>query len=201
MEPSLVLRHGTGPAAVFLACAVSGLLVPVPDDFPVLVAGWQIAEGHAAAAPTSVAALAGVLLRDLLAFSLGVGLRRLGRHQRVSALAASGRWRMAAGLVERFGHRALLLARFAIGLRVPLYVAAGLSGDGYRRFARVEGVGLALTVPPTLWLGWRYGQGSVAWLERHLTERPLLSAGAALATLALLAWTWRLARERVAATR
>ena len=195
MDPSVVFRYGTGPAAVFLACVLSGLGWPVPDDFPLLVAGWQIQAGEVPLWPTSIAAFAGVFLRDLLAFSIGYWVRRIGHHPRLAFLHSSARFQRVEGIVERFGHRAIWFARFAVGLRVPLYIASGLAGDSYRRMLAINVPGLLLTVPVTLWLGWRYGEASVTWLVSHLTQRPIFSSVVLLVTLALLGSAWKLARS------
>ncbi len=195
MDPSLVFRHGTGPAAIFLACAISGLGWPVPDDFPVLVAGWQSQAGEIPLWPSAMAAFAGVFLRDTLAFSIGYWIRRVGHHPRFAFLQRSARFRQVDRVVERFGQRAIWFARFAVGLRVPLYVASGLSGDSYRRYLSINVPGLLLTVPLTFWLGWRYGEASVTWLIRHLTQRPIFSSVTLLVTLGLLYSAWKLARS------
>lgn len=195
MDPSVVFRYGTGPAAIFLACTLSGLGIPIPDDFPLLVAGWQIQAGEVPLWPTSLAAFAGVFLRDLLAFSIGYWIRRVGHHPRLAFLRRSKRFRQVERLVERFGHRAIWFARFAVGLRVPLYVASGLAGDSYRRMLAINTPGLLVTVPLTIWLGWRFGEDSVRWLVRHLTERPVFSSVVLLITLSLLWSAWKLARS------
>jgi membrane-associated protein len=195
VDPSAIFRYGTGPAAIFLACALSGLGIPIPDDFPLLVAGWQIEAGELHFWPTAVAAFLGVFVRDTAAFGIGWSLRRAGHHPRLAVLQRSPRFQRVEGLVERFGHRAIWFARFAVGLRVPLYVASGLSGDSFRRFFSINLPGLLLTVPVTIWLGWRYGEASVDWLVRHLTQRPIFSSVVLLITLGLLWSTWRLAKS------
>jgi membrane protein DedA with SNARE-associated domain len=194
MDPSVVFRYGTGPAAIFLACTLSGLGLPVPDDFPLLVAGWQVQAGEIPLWSTCIAAFVGVFLRDTLAFSIGYWLRRLGHHPRLAFLHRSARFRQVEHIVERFGHRALWFARYAIGLKVPLYIAAGLSGDSYRRLFAINVPGLLLTVPLTIWLGWRYGEASVTWLVRHLTQRPIFSSVVVLVTLGLLYSAWKVAK-------
>jgi len=194
VDPSSILRYGSGPGAVFLACALSGLGIPVPDDFPLLVAGWEVSAGVSPPWPTFLAGFAGVFVRDLTAFSVGYWLRRLGHLPQLARVRRSRRIAKVEGLVERFGHRSLWFARYAVGLRVPLYVAAGLSGDSYRRMLAINLPGLLLTVPLTLWLGWRYGEASVLWLLRHLTMRPLVAGGVLLVTVALAVWAWRLTR-------
>jgi membrane protein DedA with SNARE-associated domain len=195
VDPASIFRYGTGPAAVFLACMLSGLGIPVPDDFPLLMAGWQIQVGEVALWPTSLAAFAGVFLRDLLAFSIGYWVRRVGHHPRMAFLHRSTRFRQVERLVERFGHRAIWFARFAVGLRVPLYIASGLAGDSYRRMIAINLPWLLLTVPLTIWLGWRYGEASITWLVRHLTQRPIFSSAVLLITLGLLWSAWRLAKS------
>jgi len=195
VDPAVFFRYGTSPLAVFLACALAGLGIPVPDDFPLLVAGWQIHAGEMPLWSTCAAAFSGVFLRDLMAFSIGYWIRRLGQHPRLDWLTSTRRFRMIEGLVERFGHRSIWFARFAIGLRVPLYVASGLAGDSYRRMLAINIPGLILTVPLTIWIGWRYGEDSVSWLVRHLVRRPVFSSVVLVITLALLWSAWKLARN------
>ena len=56
---------------LFLACLVSGILVPVPEDVALLVAGWQMHEGGLPVVSGALAGFFGTFARDTLAFSAG----------------------------------------------------------------------------------------------------------------------------------
>jgi membrane-associated protein len=147
------------PLALFLACLVSGILVPLPEDVALLVAGWRVQTGELTLAHALMAGVAGTLGRDLLAFGLGAVLGpRIERHPRVRRLLGEARLARAHALFERHGSRTLFLTRFAMGLRAPLYFVGGSLGFPLRRFLLLDIVGLAITVPITLFLGHTFGE-------------------------------------------
>jgi len=60
---------------------------------------------------------------------------------------------------------------------------------------RINTPGIFVTVPLTLWLGWRYGEAAVDFLLLHAVERPVLTVIATLAVAGLLVWAWRRSAE------
>ncbi len=196
MEESGALYVGTGPLALFWACALSGLGFPWPDELPLLVAGWQLRRGALSPYATCLAGFVGVFLRDLAAFSLGRWMRHGGvGSARLERLLGRSRMERLRRLVERFGRRALYFARYAVGFKVPLFIASGLAGDSYGRMLRINTPGILVTVPLTLWLGWRYGEAAVDFLLLHVVERPILTVAATLIVTGLLVWAWRRSAE------
>ncbi len=147
-----------GLASVFLVCVFCGIGLPFPEDLPLLLAGWQIRDGHLPAVATCCVALLAVFIRDCLAFSLG-HLARKGMESTLLSRLADSRllqWMLARAGGSGWG--LLLIARVAAGIRVPVFLAAGLSGVSYGRFMVVEAVGVTAMVPATLWLGWYLGE-------------------------------------------
>jgi len=178
--------------ALFTSCLVSGVLVPVPEDVPLLLAGLAVARGEM---PLTVAMLAGglgTLGRDVAVFGAG---RLAG--PRVRAFV-DGRPRLARA-VGRLQARSVrqregivFLTRFAIGARAPLFFAAGLLGVGGSRFLLLDVLGLAITTPLCLFAGMRYGDASVALLQEMLAhQRPVLVAVACGLGAGWLARGWR----------
>lgn len=148
---------------LFLACLVSGILVPVPEDVALLVAGWQMHEGGLPVVSGALAGFFGTFARDTLAFSAG-RMALAGIH-RTTFLA---RWldtprlaRMRHALAER-GDPLLFFTRFAIGFRSGLYFAAGSTGRPLARFLLLDAIGLLITTPLCLWLGWTFGPDAEA---------------------------------------
>ncbi len=189
---------GGSAIALFFACLVSGLLVPLPEDVGLLVAGWRIHEGELPLVPALVAGFAGTLGRDLVAFGLGALVGpRLERLPLVRRVLGEARLARAHALFERHGRRTLFLTRFAIGLRAPLYFVGGSLGFPLRRFLLVDAVGLVLTVPLTLWLGHTFGADAARAVEAGLAHQRVVLA----TTLAgVLAW-WAIGARRRAAVR
>ncbi len=183
----------SGPLALFFACLVSGLLVPLPEDVALLVAGWQLRAGDLTLTDALVAGFVGTLGRDLIAFGLGTLVGpRLERLPLVRRALGEARLARAHALFEHHGSRMLFLTRFAVGLRAPLYFVGGSLAFPLRRFLLVDALGLALTVPLTLWLGSAFGEDAAAGLKVALAHQRVVVS---LVVLAALTW-WLVQRLR-----
>ncbi len=190
-------------SSLWVACATSGILVPVPEDLPLVWAGIQVGDGVWSAAPTVLVALLGVACRDLLAWSAG---RVFG-----AVLLDEGRGRVwmgrknvawARGIVDRHGASAVLMGRFFVGFRAPVFAVAGAMGVPLRLFVLYDGVGLLIAVPLAVSLGYAFGHpvlallvAALAWARTWLV--PLTLVGLAV-TLATLQWRRSASRRQAA---
>lgn len=181
-----------GPFALFLACAASGLVMPVPEDVAILVAGWQVEQGTLAPLPAFAAALTGTLTRDTLAFLVGrVVADRLAESRFARRFGLGRVLRLRERMAERAA-RAVFWARFAIGVRSILYFVGGTLDISFRRFLVLDLLGLLITTPLLLGLGGRYGTAATAWLTGALVHQQAL-----LGTLTFLGVAaWLLSRYR-----
>lgn len=187
-----------GPFALFVTCLVSGLLVPLPEDVALLVAGWKVREGDLTLSAALAAGFAGTLCRDLVAFGLGSVIGpRLERLPLVRRALGEARLARAHALFERHGPRMLFFTRFAVGLRAPLYFVGGSLAFPVRRFLVLDALGLALTVPLTLWLGNTFGEDAAAALTVALSHQRAVFG--LLVVAGLSAWLVRRARTRARA--
>lgn len=167
----------TGPVALLLACLVSGILVPVPEDVALLVAGWQVREGTLSPGGAVIAGLLGTFGRDALAFSAGrLAVRGARRWAPLARLLESRRVRRLRERLDARGDTLLFAARFMVGVRAPLYFAGGTTDRPFRRFALYDLVGLTVTTPLLLGLGWRWGPEAAAWLQVALGHQRLVLA-------------------------
>jgi membrane protein DedA with SNARE-associated domain len=186
---------GEGPAALFFACLVSGILVPLPEDVALLVAGWQVGKGDLAVGPALLAGVAGTLARDLIAFGLGAVVGpRLERLPAVHRFIGEARLARAHALFEKHGRGMLFWTRFAVGLRAPLYFAGGSLGFPLRRFLGLDLVGLAVSVPLTLWMGQAWGEEAAIWLKAALSHQRIVLT--TIVTAATLYTLWRFRGSR-----
>jgi len=72
--------------------------------------------------------------------------------------------------VRRRGARAILLARFLVGLRGPVYLAIGASKYPMLRFELINGAIGLVEVAVLVFLGYRFGQSArlahqIRWIE------------------------------------
>lgn len=147
-----------GYPALGLACAISGLGMPVPEDVLVLYAGLSVGTGRFDWLPATLVVFFGVLLRDSLAWLLGkaLGARLLEAGWLRSAMGGERLDRVTSLLRER-GEVAVFGGRFLVGLRAPMFAVAGASGIPYRRFVQWDLLGLCVTTPALLLTGYWLG--------------------------------------------
>ncbi len=144
--------------ALFLLCLSSGVVYPLPEDFPLMFAGMRLHEGHGAWLPTIALAWVAVMIRDCFFYAIGrtLGTRLLAAPRVVRFLGAA-RLAKARQLVERMESKAVLAGRFSVGMRALIFVVAGSMGVSFRAFLIWDGLGLLVTIPFALWVGFQFG--------------------------------------------
>jgi membrane-associated protein len=179
----------SGYPGLFLLCASSGLLVPLPEDFALLYAGMRIAAGEYGWFPVIPVAIAGVLVRDVISFSIGriAGEWLLARPWGRRLFGGDKKIARARAFVEDRGDLAIFMGRFVIGFRSPVFMVGGAMGLSRRRFVIWDLAGLLIAVPFTVWLGYAFGQPIVDLVFWGLQRARVVAAG--LAALGLV-WIW-----------
>ncbi len=189
-----LVEQFSGYPALWLACATSGILAPMPEDFPLVYAGARVAEGSWTWPATLAVAFLGVGTRDLVAWSVG---RLLGdwllHRESVRRLVGRKAIDRARRMVIRHGPVAVLFGRFFIGFRAPVFAVAGAMGVPLRPFAAYDAIGLVVAVPIAVAVGYEFGPAMAdAILMVIERARTLLAIGAVL-LVPWLAWKLSLA--------
>ncbi len=154
----MLLERIASYPALFIACSFSGLGVPMPEDVPLLAAGLQLAEGRFEWAPALLTAFAGVTLRDTLAWLLGRTLgNRLFEARWFRRVIPPKKIDQARSMISEHGAMAVLGGRFFFGFRVPVFLTAGASGIPLRQFLAWDLLGMLVTVPLVIGLGYAFG--------------------------------------------
>ena len=151
MLHALITRFGL--PAVFVGAGVEGE--------PFAIAGGLLA--HRAMVPLWAAvsaAAAGSFAVDLLWFTLG---RRYRTHRWVRAIANRPGFARSTDLIERHATLAVLLLRFAYGIRAVAPVAVGVSGIPTRRYVLLSGAAAALWGSAFTLLGYAFGAAISPW--------------------------------------
>ncbi len=191
-----------GYTGLFLLMLAENLFPPIPSEVIVPVAGIAVGAGKMSLIAVVLVSLAGTLIGNLPWFFLA---RMLGRDRFVALVSSIGRWfwvkpedvEMAIDWFSRHGAKAVLIGRFAPGVRTLISVPAGLSDMSFATFLTLSAIG------STVWIGLLLGAGMLLQGNWQLIESILGPIGKVLlvvVALGLFGWVlWRRWRERRAA--
>ena len=166
--------------AIFLA-TLSTVAVPLPEEATLLGAGFAARIGSVTLPGAVAAGLLAVLVGDVSSYVVGrVLLVRLLRT-RLGQRLLPERWRKwGEGLVAGHAARAVVVARFLVGLRGFVYFAVGASRYPFAKFLLVDGLAGVVEVGALVGLGYAFGE---------LRGRPGAATAIDLAIAVLLAIT------------
>ncbi|MBE5527494.1 hypothetical protein A9J41_00995 [Laribacter hongkongensis] len=189
---SLLSPHAALLAFVLLLAG--GLALPIPEDVVLVSAGIVAGLGHAGLADMLVITFLGVLLGDVAMYAIGWHWGdRIRQWRFFDRLVSAER---EAGIRAAFARRSIwfvFAARFLWGIRVAVYLVAGMSRQiAPARFLLADGLAVLLTVPVKVVLGF-YGAHHRAWLEQalHTEERVIGILAGSILLLLTLWWLWR----------
>ncbi|ACO73343.1 DedA-family integral membrane protein [Laribacter hongkongensis HLHK9] len=189
---SLLSPHAALLAFVLLLAG--GLAMPIPEDVVLVSAGIVAGLGHAGLADMLVITFLGVLLGDVAMYAIGWHWGdRIRQWRFFDRLVSAER---EAGIRAAFARRGIwfvFAARFLWGIRVAVYLVAGMSRQiAPARFLLADGLAVLLTVPVKVVLGF-YGAHHRAWLEQalHTEERVIGILTGSILLLLTLWWLWR----------
>jgi membrane-associated protein len=152
------VRMSTAYATIF-AATLSTTFVPVPEEATLLGAGYAARLGRVPLAGAAVAAWLAVMIGDTLGYAIGrVLLSRLLRTKLAARLWPESRRAWADRLVARNGARAIVVARFLVGLRGFVYFAVGASRYPFGRFLAVNAAAALFEVGGLVAIGFGFGE-------------------------------------------
>jgi membrane-associated protein len=143
---------------IFLA-TLSTVIVPVPEEATLLAAGYAVRLGEAGLAGAIAAAWLAVMIGDT--FSYFIGRELLGRALRTrwgARVFPADRRAWGERQVSEHGARAIVLARFLVGLRGFIYFAVGSSRYPFGRFLLINGAAGVVDVGVLVAVGFAFGR-------------------------------------------
>jgi membrane protein DedA with SNARE-associated domain len=173
---------------------VAGVGVPIPEDIMLLAAGVLVQQGKVGYAEALLWCALGVFIGDTGIFLLA---RKLGpaalERRPLKWIITPERKEKIEGMFVRYGNTIVFMARHMAGLRAPTFAIAGMHGMSLSRFWLWDGLGLCVSAPVVIGIGW--------WLAdnldraRHYLHR--FETGIMLAILvAIIAFfVWRKVRR------
>jgi membrane protein DedA with SNARE-associated domain len=159
----------------FLLLVLSTL---VSEDLACIAAGVLAASGHMSFATATLACFAGIFVGDMLLYGAGrifgrrvLKLRWVQRYLPPERLEAASVW-----LATR-GARVVFTSRFTPGMRLPVYVAAGLLRTDFARYTLYFVIAAAIWTPALI--------GATVWFGRNVVASSVAAGGQIAITGAL----------------
>ncbi len=130
---------------LIFAANFSTLFIPLPEEITLLGAGYSARSGAANLWLALLVAWAAIMLGDWLTFFAGKAfLPRLLASRLGQRMIKPDRQAWASALVHKYGARTIVIGRFLVALRGPVYLAIGASNYGTAKFLIINGlVGMA----------------------------------------------------------
>jgi len=193
--------HYLAPFTVLMLC---GLGLPLPEEITLIGCGLLVAQKHVGFWEITAVCSSAILLGDSIPYWIG---RRWG------LAALKGRWVARVLHPERFavlerkfadnGNWAIFTCRFLPGLRIPGYFVAGTLGMSYTRFLLLDGLGVLVSVPTSIWVARiffeKFGEHIEGAAKAVSEFNHVVLGGVAAIVLGIFMWK-RIRRRRAAAT-
>ncbi|MGB0952114.1 MAG: DedA family protein [Planctomycetota bacterium] len=164
----------------FLLLVSCGLgLPPWSEELVILGSGYFVAQDGLSYGSAVFWCWAGILAGDTIIYSLGrfAGDRVYNWPVLRSHLRPARRRRFNSSFLKH-GTKVVFFARFLPGVRMVAYLVAGNLRMPYWKFVTLDSIGAALTVPISVWLGWKFASNLDYLLEQmHQYQWPLLILG------------------------
>jgi len=181
-----LLQYGYLGIIVYLV--LTGCGMPFPEEIAIIWAGVVSSQGHLQTEWAAAACLFGALVGDCVMYAIGYhyGHNLMAKHPKLGKFVGAEREEFFEQSILRHGFKVMLLARFMVGVRGPVYLAAGVVRMPFRKFLLWDFVCATLVVGTFFSLSYAYGK-QITELVRD-AEWTLTLVIAALALTGLLWW-------------
>lgn len=182
------LSGGSAYAIIFGLLIACGLGFPLPEDIPLIAAGYLVWDETLDWLPAFLVTLAGVLAGDTILFMIGhkLGIKIL-EQERVQMLFSPEKIRRTRAYFRKYGDKIVFFARFVAGFRAAAFFMAGAMQMRYRRFIFLDGMAATISVPVWIGIGFVMGHLFGDEISRILQSLKHLKAGFTLVVFAIVA--------------
>lgn len=176
-----------GYLGIIAILVLTGAGLPIPEEIPIVAAGVLSAQGSLAWEWAFASCLFGALLGDTVLYALGryLGHGFFKRHPWFAHLLHEEREEQMETLIKQHGLKIFFAARFMVGVRAPIYLAAGVLRVPWRRFLFVDAVSATVVVSTVFWLSFYFGEEIGAFLRNTQLVVTVVVAVAAVVILYL----------------
>ena len=132
---------------IFLTVILGGIGLPFPEDATLLLSGFLIAHGTIKLFPTFLVVFPLILITDFFIFFVGKRYgRMLVQHKRFGKLISPEKLLKLEEKFKRRGALVVLFGRHILGLRTPIFLAAGVTRMSVTKFLVVDAATAFITI-------------------------------------------------------
>lgn len=165
---------------IFLILLACGFGLPLPEDLPLITAGILSSRGIVDLHDAHLVCFAGVLIGDGIIYTMGLKLGpQLKRRRPFNKILTPERDAKVTEIFRKYGTKVIFMARFMPGLRMPVFLSAGMFHVKWWVFFGLDGFAALISVPVWVYLGFLFGS-NLEQLEK-MTRRFQFGIYAALA--------------------
>jgi membrane protein DedA with SNARE-associated domain len=196
-----------GCVALFGILFLCGIGLPLPEDIPLMIAGFMVGTDRMDLVPACIAGWAGIMGGDMILYHLGkrYGLN-ITRVPFVGKHVTLERIRKAELLFERYGSWVVAIGRLFAGVRGAMVIAAGAIRYNRVKFFVVDGLAAVVSGGFFIAVGYWVGDnlGSIEALERFRREKikgveHWVWIGVAVLVVGVIGYWWWRKRAKVPA--
>lgn len=147
---------------------LTGMGLPVPEEVFIIGAGLASSKDVLEPWLAWLTCLIGAILGDCAMYAIGYhfGHGLLRDHRWFAKLMNPRRERQMEGMIRRHGIKVFLTARFLVGVRSPVYVAAGILRVSFRQFLLFDALCATLVVSVFFGLSYAFAEHIMGMWER-----------------------------------
>ncbi len=189
----LLGEHGSLMVIVLLL-VVAGLGVPIPEDIMLFAAGVLVSRGDISYAAALIGCAIGVFIGDTTIFLIArrLGPAALERRPLSWVLTPERRIQVEEKFV-RYGNVIVFMGRHMAGLRAPIFAMAGMHRMPITKFWLWDGLGLCVSAPVVIGIGWWFGNNLDEALD--ILKRFHWAIGGVLVAAIVGLFVWRRLRR------
>lgn len=161
------ILNPTSYFGIILFLVLTGCGMPIPEEVAIVLAGVLSAEGHLVPSIALAACLVGAVLGDSIMYGIGYrwGNQLLRVNPRLGQLLEGENHKHFQQEIDRHGLKVMMLSRFMVGVRGPVYVAAGAVRMPYRKFLLCDVICATVTVGFFFALSYQFGDEVMDWIR------------------------------------
>jgi membrane protein DedA with SNARE-associated domain len=162
-----VLLSPSSYLGIIAFLVLTGCGLPIPEEVAFVVAGVLSAEGSLHWPTALASCLVGSILGDSVMYAIGRrwGETLLGAHPRLAWILHAKREKQFELAVQQHAFKVMFLSRFLVGIRGPVYVAAGAVHVPYLRFLVIDIFCASLVVTAFFSLAYFFGDSVLDWIR------------------------------------
>jgi len=178
---------------IIVILVLSGAGLPIPEEVTVVAAGIASSVGTLNPWLAFAACLVGAVGGDMVLYAIGYhfGHSLVYKHPRFAHLLHAEREAKIEQMIRKHEVKVLFLSRFMVGVRAPVYLAAGILRIPFLRFLVVDVICATIVVGLFFGLSYAYGERLTRLVKQSEIGLSVIVALAVIAVLCVYFWKRR----------